>query len=67
MTKKVLLYIGVSYLFIIGWLSSGIINYRLKIKLQKNGNVDYILCSLFLTNKEKSVLFMSEGGGAKLY
>jgi hypothetical protein len=26
-----------------------------------------ILCSLFLTSKAKSVLFVSKGGGAKLY
>ena len=26
-----------------------------------------ILCSLFLTYNEKSVLFMGKGGGAKLY
>jgi len=29
--------------------------------------VDYILCSLFLTNNEKSVLYINEGGGAVIY
>jgi hypothetical protein len=29
--------------------------------------MDYILYSLFLTYKEKSVLFVSKGGGAEIY
>jgi len=50
-----------------GWLSSGIINNRLKNRAVKNCGWENILFSLFLTFKAKSVLFMNKGGGAKLY